>query len=53
MGNFEIEYFEKADKTRPAEDFILSENIKMQAKLFRMLELLELKGNELREPYSS
>ena len=24
----------------------------MQAKLFRMLELLELKGNELREPYS-
>lgn len=52
MGNFEIEYFEKGDKTRPAEDFILSENIKMQAKLFRMLELLELKGNELREPYS-
>ena len=24
----------------------------MQAKLFRLLELLELKGNELREPYS-
>lgn len=52
MGNFEIEYFEKSDKTRPVEDFILSEDIKMQAKLFRMLELLELKGNELREPYS-
>ncbi len=24
----------------------------MQAKLFRLLELLELKGNDLREPYS-
>lgn len=24
----------------------------MQAKLFRLIELLELKGNELREPYS-
>ena len=24
----------------------------MQVKLFRLLELLELKGNELREPYS-
>ena len=52
MQNFEVEYFEKSDRTRPAEDFILSENFKMQAKLFRMLELLELKGNELREPYS-
>lgn len=52
MQNFEVEYFEKSDHTRPAEDFILSEDFKMQAKLFRMLELLELKGNELREPYS-
>ena len=27
-------------------------NMKMQAKIFRTLELLEMKGNELREPYS-
>jgi len=53
MQNFDIEYFEKSDKTRPAEEFILSEDIKMRAKIFRMLELLELKGNDLREPYSS
>lgn len=53
MQNFDIEYFEKDDKTRPAEEFILSEDIKLQAKIFRMLELLEVKGNELREPYSS
>lgn len=53
MDKFDIEYFEKSDKTYPAEEFILSEDIKMQAKIFRTLELLELKGNELREPYST
>ena len=49
---FEVEYYEKRDGTYPAEEFILSQDIKMQTKLFRLLELLELKGNELREPYS-
>lgn len=49
---FEIEYYEKSDGTYPAEEFILSQSIKMQAKIFRLLELLELKGSELREPYS-
>ena len=48
----EVEYYEKSDGTYPAEEFILSQDIKMQTKLFRLLELLELKGNELREPYS-
>jgi len=52
MENFTVEYFEREDGTFPAEEFILSQNIKMRAKIFRMLELLELKGNELREPYS-
>ena len=49
---FDVEYYEKSDGTYPAEEFILSQDIKMQAKLFHLLELLELKGNELREPYS-
>lgn len=49
---FIVEFFEKEDGTVPAEEFILSQNVKMRAKLFRMLELLELKGIELREPYS-
>ena len=49
---FEVEYYEKSDGTYRAEEFILSQDIKMQTKLFRLLELLELKGNELREPYS-
>lgn len=49
---FDVEYYRKNDGTYPAEEFILSQDIKMQAKLFRLLELLELKGNELRGPYS-
>lgn len=52
MGNFTVEFFEREDGTFPAEEFILSQNVKMQVKLFRLLELLELKGNELQEPYS-
>ncbi len=39
--NFEVEYFQKDDGTYPVEDFILSQEYKMQAKIFRMLELLE------------
>jgi len=50
--NFNVEYYEKPDGSFPAEEFILAQNLKMQAKLFKMLELLEEKGNELREPYS-
>ena len=52
MQRFEVEYFEKEDGTYPAEEFILSQDVKMGAKLFRLLELLEEKGNTLREPYS-
>lgn len=49
---FKIEYYKSKDGEYPAEEFILSQNIKMQAKIFRNLELLESKGNNLREPYS-
>ena len=52
MQRFEVEYFAKEDGTYPAEEFILSQDVKMRAKLFRLLELLEEKGNTLREPYS-
>ena len=49
---FDVEYYEKQDGTFPAEEFILSLDTKMQAKMFRELELLETFGNELREPHS-
>lgn len=53
MSNFKVVYYEKPDGILPVEEFILSQSLRMQAKIFRMLELLELKGNDLREPYSS
>jgi phage-related protein len=49
---FDVEYYEKQDGTFPAEEFILEQDVKMKAKLFKLLELLEEKGNELRELYS-
>ena len=49
---YDVEYYEKADGSRPVEDFILSQDAKMQAKIFAALELLEIKGPELREPFS-
>ena len=50
--NYSVEYYEKEDGTCPAEEFILSQDKKMQAKLFMALEFLEEKGPLLREPYS-
>ena len=38
--------------TCPVEEFILKQDNKMQAKIFKNLELLEIRGNELREPFS-
>jgi phage-related protein len=49
---FDVEYYEKPDGSFPAEEFILEQDNKMKAKLFKLLELLEERGNELREPYS-
>jgi len=49
---FEVEYYEKENGRFPAEEFILSLDEKMQAKIFHELILLENYGNELREPHS-
>lgn len=50
--NFEVEYYEDQNGKYPVEEFILSQEEKMQAKIFRMITLLEEYGNQLREPYS-
>ncbi len=52
MHEFEIEYFEKIDGTRPAEEFILAQDVKTRAKILRTLQILSERGNSLREPYS-
>lgn len=50
--SYTVEYYEKEDGSRPAESFILAQDVKMRAKIFMMLEFLEDKGPALREPYS-
>ena len=49
---FCVEYYELENGTCPVEEFILKQDNKMQAKIFKNLELLEIRGNELREPFS-
>lgn len=49
---FTVEYYEKEDGTFPVEQFILGLDNKMQAKVFRLLNLLEEFGNQLSEPHS-
>ena len=52
MAKFEIIFYEKLNGKSPVEEFILSLNKKMRAKTIGLLEILEEKGNMLREPYS-
>ena len=53
MTKFEVVLYEKANGECPVEEFITSLDMKMQAKMIGLLELLEEKGNQLREPYSN
>ena len=48
---FEVEFYDY-NGNEYVKDFIIEQNNKMQAKIFHNLELLELEGNYLREPYS-
>ena len=52
MAKFEIIFYEKLNGRSPVEEFILSLDKKMRAKTIGLLEILEEKGNMLREPYS-
>ena len=51
--SYEVEYYELPDGSRPAEEFILAQDVKMRAKIFMALEFLEEKGPMLREPFSN
>lgn len=53
MSKFEVEFYKTEDGTKPAEEFMLSQDTKMKAKLFQIVDLLEEYGNQLRKPYSS
>ena len=52
MANFEVGFYETAEGRAPAEEFIDSQNMKMQAKIFREIGLLAENGNALRMPHS-
>ena len=52
MEDFELIFYDKADGTEPAKEFVLNLDIKMRAKMLRAMTLLEANGNALREPYS-
>ena len=50
--NFDVDFYDLADGTRPAEVFIEGLPPKMMAKVLRSVHMLQLNGSELREPYS-
>lgn len=49
---FDIEYYEDSSGSKPAEEFIDSLDVKMRAKVFGRLELLEEMGSQLGMPFS-
>lgn len=49
---FTVAFYRKADGTQPALEFLKDLEPKMQAKVLRVIKLLETNGNDLREPYS-
>lgn len=52
MEEFKVVYYAKQDGTYPAEEFIMAQEPKLQAKILRQIFLLRQAGNKLREPDS-
>lgn len=52
MVKFELIAYEKKNGEVPVEEFLNSANPKMRAKIYGLMEILQEKGNMLREPYS-
>lgn len=52
MNKFVIEFYEKDNGEIPVEEFLLKLDVRMRAKLLGLMEILQEKGNLLREPYS-
>lgn len=52
MNKFKAEFYQAKDGTKPAKIFMLSQDEKMKAKLFGLVDVLEQYGSALREPYS-
>ena len=50
MSTFIAEFYKTEKGDKPAKDFILSQDKKMKAKIFGLVDILEQYGNQLREP---
>ena len=51
-SEFDVNFYDLADGTKPAEIFIEELPPKMMAKVLRSVQMLRANGSELREPYS-
>lgn len=49
---FNVEFYERENGDIPVEKFLNSLDIKMRNKILMILNVLQEKGNQLREPYS-
>lgn len=52
MAIFQLIVYEKTNGEVPVEEFLDSIDAKMRAKIYGLMEILQEKGNMLREPYS-
>ena len=52
MQEFDIIFYDLPNGTEPAKEFIMSLDTKIQAKMLRIIVMLQNNGYELREPYS-
>ena len=52
MQKFDVDFYKKNDGSCPVIEFLNGLDVKMRAKIMRMLKLLEQNGSDLREPYS-
>lgn len=50
--HFDVDFYEKLDGTRPAQEFIMTLEPAMRAKTLWVIQMLEQNGNALREPYT-
>jgi phage-related protein len=49
---FDVKFYDLSDGSKPARDFVLGLPLKMRIKIYRVIDMLEINGTDLREPYS-
>lgn len=52
MDKFEMEFYTKDSSEKPVKDFIIDLDVKMWAKVLEIINALEEKVNQIKEPYS-